>query len=132
MAGEPRNVKKLKSGLLLVESSTEKHSKCLLKSTVLCNVPITVTARSSLNSSKGVIRSRDLEGVSEEEILDNLSSQGVTFVKRIKIRRNDNLISTNTLILSFNTPTLPQSIKAGYLSIPVEPYIPNPLRCFNC
>ena len=28
--------------------------------------------------------------------------------------------------------TLPQSIKAGYLNIPVEPYVPNPLCCFKC
>ena len=63
----------------------------------------------------------DLERVSEEEICENLSSQGVTSVKR-----------TTTLILTFNTPTLPDSVKACYLQIPVVPYIPNPLLCFKC
>ena len=132
LAGEPKSVKKPRNGSLLVECLTENHSKCLLKSTVFCNIPITVSPHSSLNSSKGVIRSRDLEGVNDEVILQNLSSQGVTALKRIKIRRNDELIPTNTLILTFNKPLLPQSIKAGYLSIPVETFIPNPLRCFNC
>jgi hypothetical protein len=132
LAGEPKSVKKLRNGSLLIECLTEAHSKCLLKSTVLCNVPINVTPHSSLNTSKGVIRSRDLEGVEDEEICENLSSQDVTSVKRIKIRRNNELIPTNTLILTFNKPTLPQSVKAGYLNIPVEPYIPNPLRCFKC
>ena len=33
---------------------------------------------------------------------------------------------------TFNSPTLPRSIKAGFLNIPVEHFIPNPLRCFKC
>ena len=61
----------------------------------------------------GVVRSRDLEGISEEEICENLSPQGVTLVKRI------------TLILTFRTRTLSDSMKAGCLSIP------NPLQCFK-
>ena len=38
-----------------------------------------------------MIRCRDLEGVSEEEICQNLSSQDVTSVRRIKVRRNNEL-----------------------------------------
>ncbi|XP_041368572.1 uncharacterized protein LOC121382919 [Gigantopelta aegis] len=132
LAGEPKNVKKMKNGSLLVECSTWTHSRCLLKLTVLCNVPVKVSPHSSLNSSKGVIRSKDLEGVSEDEITENLSPQGVTSVRRIKIRRNNELVPTNTLILTFDKPTLPESVKAGYLHIPVVPFVPNPLRCFNC
>ena len=132
LAGEPKTVKKLRNGSLLVECSTESHSKNLLKSKSLCGISITVNPHTYLNSSKGVIRSRDLEGVSEEEICENLSSQGVTSVKRIKVRRNNELVPTNTFILTFDVPTLPNSVKAGYLHIPVVPYIPNPLRCFKC
>ena len=56
---------------------------------------------------------------------ENLSSQGITSVRRIKVRRNNELLPTNTLILTFDVPILPPSIKAGYLNIPVE-------RCFKC
>ena len=118
LAGEPKSVLKIRSGLL-IECTTQKHSSCLLQSTVFCNVPIKVTAHSSINSSKGVIRCRDLEGVSEEEICQNLSSQDVTSVRRIKVRRNNELLPTNTFVLTFNVPTLPISIKAGYLNIPL-------------
>ena len=132
LAGSLKSVKKLRNGTLLVECATDSHSRSLLKSRLLCNVPIKVTPHSSLNSCKGVIRSRDLEGVGEEEICENLTSQGVVGVKRINIRRNNELVPTNTLILTFNSPTLPNSVKAGYLNIPVVPYIPNTLRCFKC
>ena len=65
-------------------------------------------------------------------MLDNLSSQGVSAVKRIHIRRNNELVPTNTFILTFCKPLLPDSIKDGYLKIPVVPFIPNPLRCLKC
>ena len=132
LAGEPKSVKQLKDRSLLVECRTDSHSKCLLKATSLCNIHIKVTPHPSLNTVKGVIHSRDLEGVSDDKMCENLSSQGVSTVKRIMVRRNDILVPTNTFILTFRKHTLPQSIKAGYLNIPVYPYVPNPLRCFKC
>ena len=61
-----------------------------------------------------------------------ISSQGVPAVKRIHIRRNNELVPTNTFILTFCKPLLPDTIKAGYLKIPVVPFISNLLRCFKC
>ena len=72
-----------------------------------------------------------LEGISEEEICQNLSSQNVTAVRRIKIRCNNDLLPMNTFIITFKIPTLPGAVKADYLNIPVEPFVPNPLRCFR-
>ena len=50
LAGEPKSVKKIKIGLL-VECTSEKHSSCLLKSKMFCNIPVTVTPHSCLNFS---------------------------------------------------------------------------------
>ncbi|XP_041369636.1 uncharacterized protein LOC121383611 [Gigantopelta aegis] len=36
------------------------------------------------------------------------------------------------IVTRYNTSTLPQSITAGYLNVPVEPFVLNPLRCFKC
>ena len=69
---------------------------------------------------------------SDDEICKNLSSQGVTSVRRISIWQNNYLIPTNTFILPFGRPAPPQSVKAGYLNITVDLYVPNPLRCFKC
>ena len=70
-------------------------------------------------------RCRDLEDVSDEEILKD-----VTDVRRIKVLRNNELVPTITVILTFSTSTLPNAIKAGYLNIHVDPFISNPLSCF--
>ncbi|GFX46008.1 CCHC-type domain-containing protein [Trichonephila clavipes] len=42
------------------------------------------------------------------------------------------VLNTKHLILTFSTPDLPQTVKMAYIRCPVRPYIPNPLRCFQC
>ena len=55
-----------------------------------------------------------------------------TDTKQISIKRNNQIISTNTYILNFNTPKPPTEIKISYLITKVETFISNPLRCHNC
>ena len=55
-----------------------------------------------LNTSKGVIKSRELELATEEEIASALVKQGVTNIRRISIRKGEERIQTNTYILTFN------------------------------
>jgi hypothetical protein len=132
LAGTPKNVSKLRSGDLLVEVSSKNHSDALLRSKIFVNIPINVSAHKTLNTKKGVVRSRDLLDCDEAEIVENLRHQGVTEAKRIIITRNGAKVRTGTLILTFALPSLPSHIKCGYLNIPVDLYIPNPLRCFKC
>ncbi|GFX74395.1 uncharacterized protein TNCV_3453431 [Trichonephila clavipes] len=47
-------------------------------------------------------------------------------------KKDAEVIPTKHLILTFNNPKLPTTIKAGYLNCKIRPYIPNPLRCFKC
>ena len=96
------------------------------------NIPVTISSHRTFNSCKGLISEPDFQYVPEPEILENLKDQGVTDVHRITITRNDNKIPTKHIILTINSPKLPQSIKAGYLQCSIRPYIPNPLRCFKC
>ena len=103
-----------------------------MKLTKFFNINVTVTEHKTLNSCKGIIRDRMLKHETEENITEYLNTQGVTACKRFKIKKDGNFIETNTLFLTFNTTTLPKSLKIFYRIIPVEVYIPNPLRCFNC
>ena len=131
IAGEPDNIKKLyRSNQLLVEISKKSHAENLLRTTLFHNLKVRVFPHASLNSSKGVIRCPDLRNSSE--ILEGTRSQGVTAVKRFKIKRNCQLKDTNTFVFTFNTPTLPKTVKVAYFRVNVEIYIPNPLRCHNC
>ena len=73
-----------------------------------------------------------LKGEKESEIVDYLKIQGVTACKRFTVTKDHQTIETNTLLLTFNSVTVPKSLKIFYRIVPVDIYIPNPLRCFNC
>ena len=49
-----------------------------------------------------------------------MKTQGVKEIRNINVRRNGVLKRTNSYVLTFNTPILPNI------------YVPNPLRCYNC
>ena len=132
IAGHPKSIKRLKSGDLLLEVEKKAHITNLLKTKKLFDLKVKISLHGSLNTSKGVIRCQDLGPCTDDEILDNLKSEGVMHVRNIQVRRNGVLKPTHTYVLTFNTPILPKKIKAAYLSVNVEVYIPNPLRCYNC
>ena len=74
----------------------------------------------------------NLQTLTEIELTAEFRSQGVSTVKRFTIRKDGNIIQTNTYLLTFHLSSPPDSIKAGFVSIPLQTYIPNPLRCFKC
>ena len=127
-----QNVTRLRSGDLIAEVSSEKHARLLLNAKCIGTFPVAVTPHRSLNSCKGVVRCDALGECDNEEIVKNLEDSHVVEARRIKVRRDGQLVNTNTVILTFGTPDLPKEIYFGYNRCKVELYIPNPLRCFRC
>ena len=70
----------------------------LLKVTSFFNLKVSVSEHNTLNSSKGIIRDRMLKGESEDNIVEYVRPQGVTACKRFKIKKDGNLVETNTLL----------------------------------
>ncbi|GFV09409.1 RNA-directed DNA polymerase from mobile element jockey [Trichonephila clavipes] len=132
IGGEPKSVKRLRSGDLLIETSSALQTKSFLLAKSFLDSPITISSHKTLNSCRGVISESDLLNTPDAEILDGFSDQGVIQVRRITIKKDNSVIPTKHLILTFNRPKLPTTIKAGYLYCKIRPYIPNPLRCFRC
>ena len=115
-----------------METTRKTQTENLKKLDLFFGVPVAVTEHKSLNTSKGIIRNPILKSETEENILEYLKPQGVTHVKRFTIRRNHEIVNKNTLLLTFNSIDTPKTLKIFYQIIPVELYVPNPLRCFNC
>ena len=132
IAGEPVSVKKLRSGQILIEVNKEHHARNLLKCRTFVQVPVKVSAHKSLNTKKGIIRCADLRECDDDDILDELKSQGVVRIQRMMFTRDGMKRPTNTFIVTFGEPTLPEYIAIGYLKVKVDMFIPNPIRCFNC
>ncbi|GFU89521.1 uncharacterized protein TNCV_4802831 [Trichonephila clavipes] len=130
--GQVKSIHKMQSGDLFLEVSNSKQATALIQLQKLAHLHIIVAPHSNLNFSRGVISPADLLNVSKEEILENMKAQKVCGLSRITIRRDGQVLNTKLLILTFLTPGLPQSVKAAYTHSPVRPYIPNPVRCFQC
>ena len=60
---------------------------------------VKVSEHKTLNTSRGIIKDRALKGESEKDICDYLKNQGVTAVKRFTIKKEFDIIETNTLLL---------------------------------
>lgn len=126
---EVEQIKLLRDGTILVETKNVYQAQKLIKLIGLPNsISVTVSEHERLNSSKGVIMCKTIANCTEEEILSNLSSQGVTHIHTIK--RNG--IPTGTFFLTFATTILPNEVKIAYLNVKVTHYIPDPARCFTC
>ena len=130
--GTPKTVKKLKNKTLLVETTRRAQTENLLKVTKFFNMKVSVSEHRTLNTSKGIIKDRTLKGETEKDICEYLKSQGVIAVKRFTIKKDHEVIETNTLLLTFNSITVPKTLRIFYQFVPVDIYVPNPLRCFNC
>ncbi|XP_064475572.1 uncharacterized protein LOC135389455 [Ornithodoros turicata] len=125
-------IKKLRSGDLLIKCTSEADCEQILDAREMLDIQIAASLHKTLNSCRGVVAVPELIDVPVEEILANLKEQQVIDVRKIKIRKNNEYITTRNIVLTFDQPTLPEKLKVGYLSADVRPYIPNPLRCFRC
>ena len=85
----------------------------LLKTTRFVERPVRVSIQKALNSSRGVIRCRDLSGKTETEIKTELQEQGVAEVHRVTVKKDTKTVPTSTLFLTFNTPELPKRSRSA-------------------
>jgi len=128
----PKSVKMLRNGCILIEVNKPSHANNIVKLKDIAGVPVRVSAHRTLNSSKGVIRCPDIKGCSDDEILEGLTSQHVTSIYRVMVNRDGERRPSGTFFLTFDTPSLPKKVKIGFLQVRVDPYVPNPIRCFKC
>ena len=98
IAGEPKSIKNLRSGDLLIQCTKQPHET-------------TVKPHKSLNTSKGIVRCPALSKQSCEHILEFMGEQGVTDVRRINVHRDGALKPTNTFVFTFDSFVLPAMSK---------------------
>ena len=122
----PKTINKTRNGNLLIEVDNWRQEENILKIKTFNTTKYRAYPHEKLNTSKGVIRSRELVLATEDEIA---SAQGK---QRISIRKGEQRIQTNTYILTFNKSRTPKEVKIGYCLERVELYVIAPLRCFKC
>ena len=71
----------------------------LLKTTRFVDRPIRVSIHKALNSSRSVIRCRELSGMTETENKTELQEQGVVEVHRVTVKKDTEKVPINTPFL---------------------------------
>ena len=133
MGGSYESVKPLNGGRqLLVHFENKIYSKNLLETNELASIPVKVSPHRTLNYSHCVLFCKELAGIEEEEIKNELESQGVVKVERMKRKKDGQLIPADSYILTVHGQTISSKIKVGYLTKNTKVYVPNPQRCFHC
>ena len=110
----PKTVKKLQTGNLLVEVESKKHTENLLKMEKFHNLKCRAYPHAKLNTFKGIVRSKELSLATPEEIETAFKKYGIKEYRGVTIRRNDETIQTHTYILTFEKPSIPKEIRIGY------------------
>lgn len=129
--GEPLSLKKTKLGTVVVEVTYPDVPKLKALQSLGEGTKVVVSDHPTLNHVRGVVRSWHLKGLSDEEILEELGSAGVVAVKRLPKGGSDSS-RPPSFILTFDTPTLPDTITILYEVHKVYLYYLQPKRCYNC
>ena len=120
----------ISSGSLLLHAPTRDAAFAALTIRAIGGHPVTAVVADRLNSTLTSVRSTDLLGLSDQELLDELRSQGVMEVERLPSR--DPSRPNPRIKLRFRGRNVPAVITAGYLYIEVNLWYTKPQRCRKC
>lgn len=85
------------------------------------------------NQSKGVIYSKSLLSLSDQEILKSLESQNVSDIYRFrKTLANGVSIETGSFALTFSIIKRPEYVMISFLNLEVYPLLQKPMQCKYC
>ncbi|GFT37017.1 uncharacterized protein TNCV_175361 [Trichonephila clavipes] len=99
IGGEPQSVKRLRSGDLLIETSSALQTKSFLLAKTFLDSLLTISPHKSLNTSRGVISEPDLLSTPKADNLNGFSDQGVI---QILTPATSNSFSSSNKALSLN------------------------------
>ena len=124
MVGTVKSVKRLRSGDILVEVASSQQAANILRLEKIIDSPVKVTPHRTLNYSRMVIHCPDIKDLSTDEIVKELSDQGVCEARKFGVK--------GTFCLTFSSTSPPSYVNIGFLRCKCSPFVPNPIRCFKC
>ena len=116
LAGEPKSIKRLRSGDLLIEVDRGSHSTNLQKATEHAGKPIKVSPH----------RTPELRNTTNEEIIAQLGHAGAKEARILTKKVDGRIVKLNTAIITFRFPTPPETMKMGFERVKVQQKISFP------
>lgn len=129
--GKVNDTRRYRGNTFMLHISFSKQVDSLMKLKQILHIHVVVSLFKPMDTCNEVVRSPMLRNTTYEDFVENVPD--VIAAQRITIRKpGTEPFQTNTVILTFQSTTMPTAIKVGYEYIPVSAYIPNPFRCYKC
>lgn len=129
---ESANTEEKGSKYVIKTRSIEQAKKLLQMRELDDGTKVKVVLHPLLNRCRCVVSCREVVDMTEEELVKELSDQGIFAVRRITRREGSGKVNTPTLVLSIHGTVVPRHIKFGPLRIPTRLFYPSPMICFKC
>ena len=94
--GKLKKITKAGKNTLLVETTNAEQSEKLKKVKTIAKQVVFIEEHKQYNKVKGVVRSKILSACNEDQSKEDLQDQGLSYIQRVKVKRNGELISTDT------------------------------------
>ena len=131
--GKLSSISRFSNNTLLLEITYKNQTQSIKQLKEICGLPVVASLDPLLSRSRGLVTSKTMTHMKEEQLLEILKDQGVDKISRMKRHIGGSLQYTNSFILQFNSSTLPSLIKLNTWHFErVEQYIPTPMRCRKC
>ncbi|GFT51111.1 uncharacterized protein TNCV_4817131 [Trichonephila clavipes] len=125
IGGEPKSVKRLRSGDLLIETNSALQTKSFLLAKSFLNSPVTISPHKTLNFFRGVISETDLLSIPEEEILEGFFQSGCYSVSTSPSSTQVQLEpSTSSTVAPVSEPQPPIPVSCDVLSTTENVFTP--------
>ena len=126
---QQNTAKVIQSGKILISTEQIDQSRAWLAVTSFIGKPVEAQLAHRMMSVQGLIHAPELCEMTDQEILDELASQGVCEVQRLRSSTEQ----PNPLIrLRFVGLQLPARLTCGYLSVRVKAWVDVPRQCRKC
>lgn len=129
LVGEVAAAKPTAAGKLLITTRNSKQTEELLKQSSFLGKGADFSFPDHKNSTEAYVYAPSLLEVSEEELLEELKTQGVIGVSRLR-PKNDQ--KNPGLRFRFRGRSVPQGLRAGFEDFELRPWRRSPLLCRRC
>ncbi len=107
VGGKPLKMNMLRSGELLVAKDAFQAQQYVKIIAFNSQTNVNIYEHTKLNKTRGVIRCRELIGVSDDEFLEEMKDQHASEIYRLKRKENGKETELGTYFVTFSTTNLP-------------------------
>lgn len=125
--GPTKKISKVNRNTLLVQITSSKQITSIQQLKTVANHPITTSLDPHLSFAKAIVQSKVMSSMTEQELKEKLTSQGV--INWVKLGQS----SSHTYLLTFRSSEAPALIRlSSFQCVITKPYAPSPMRCKKC